>query len=166
MSKGRFLFLAVLVFGSSLFAIKGFTWDMGIPKFYFASVSIAVFVVFSSLKAVRKPCRLGVSVPQVFALLFGVYACLTTLQLLGTLPQVFLTSLGFAMNLLLFVLFSVLISAERSDTLLIILQLFMFAGLVIAVDAVFSFYTGYGLLWGTENNPFTRGNLSSVIGNV
>ncbi len=166
MRRGRLAFFALLVFGSSLFAIKGFTWDMGIPKFYFASVSIAVFVVFSSLKAVRKPCRLGVSVPQVFALLFGVYACLTTLQLLGTLPQVFLTSLGFAMNLLLFVLFSVLISAERFDTLLIILQLFMFAGLVIAVDAVFSFYTGYGLLWGTENNPFTRGNLSSVIGNV
>jgi len=166
MRRGRFAFFALLVFGSSLFAIKGFTWDMGIPKFYFSSVSIAVFVVFSSLKAVRKPYRLGVSLPQVFALLFGVYACLTTLQLFGTLPQVFLTSLGFAMNLLLFVLFSVLISSERSDTLLIILQLFMFAGLVIAFDAVFSFYSGHGLLWGTENNPFTRGNLSSVIGNV
>ena len=166
MHRGRLAFFALLVFGSSLFAIKGFTWDMGIPKFYFSSVSIAVFVVFSSLKAVRKPYRLGVSAPQIFALLFGAYACLTTLQLIGTLPQVFLTSLGFAMNLLLFVLFSVLMSAERSDTLLIILQLFMFAGLVIAFDAVFSFYSGHGLLWGTDNNPFTRGNLSSVIGNV
>jgi len=166
MHKGRLAFFALLVFGSSLFAIRGFTWDMGIPKFYFSSVSIAVFVVFSSLKAVRKPYRLGVSVPQIFALLFGAYACLTTLQLLGTLPQVFLTSLGFAMNLLLFVLFSVLLSAERSDSLLTILQLFMFAGLVIAFDAVFSFYSGHGLLWGTDNNPFSRGNLSSVIGNV
>ncbi|HDP77458.1 MAG TPA: O-antigen ligase family protein [Mesotoga infera] len=166
MHKGRLAFFALLVFGSSLFAIRGFTWDMGIPKFYFSSVSIAVFVVFSSLKAVRKPYRLGVSVPQIFALLFGAYACLTTLQLLGALPQVFLTSLGFAMNLLLFVLFSVLLSAERSDVLLTILQLFMFAGLVIAFDAVFSFYSGHGLLWGTDNNPFSRGNLSSVIGNV
>ncbi len=166
MRKGRFLFLAVLVFGSSLFAIKGFTWDMGIPKFYFASVSIAIFIVSFSLKAVRNPCSVRVTLPQLLSLLFGFHACLTTFQLLNTLPNVFLTSLGFAMNLLLFLLFSLLISAEKQETLLTILQLFLFAGLIIAFDAVFSFYTGYGLLWGTENNPFTRGNLSSVIGNV
>ncbi|MBN2218809.1 MAG: O-antigen ligase family protein [Kosmotogaceae bacterium] len=166
MCKGRYFFYAVSVFGSSLFAIKGFTWDMGLPKFYFASVAISVFVVFNSLRAVRGSYKLSISFPQVLALLFGVYACLTTVQLMGTLPNVFLTSLGFAMNLLLFLLFSVLISGERPHRLMFILQIFVFAGLVIALDAVFSFYTGRGLLWGTENNPFTRGNLSSVIGNV
>jgi O-antigen ligase len=166
MCKGRYFFYTIFVLGSSLFAIKGFTWDMGLPKFYFASVAISVFIVFNSLRAVRGSYKLSISFPQVLALLFGIYACLTTFQLLDTLPNVFLTSLGFAMNLLLFLLFSLLISGEKPDRLMFTLQVFVLAGLVIAVDALFSFYTGHGLLWGTENNPFTRGNLSSVIGNV
>ncbi|WP_147434783.1 hypothetical protein, partial [Mesotoga sp. HF07.pep.5.2.highcov] len=85
MCKGRYFFYTIFVLGSSLFAIKGFTWDMGLPKFYFASVAISVFIVFNSLRAVRGSYKLSISFPQILALLFGIYACLTTFQLLDTL---------------------------------------------------------------------------------
>jgi hypothetical protein len=57
------------------------------------------------------------------------------------------------MNLLLFVVFSVLISKDSGDRLLILLQIFIFAGLVIALDALFAFYSGKSLLWGTQSAP-------------
>lgn len=166
MQKRSLLFYVVFIFGSSLFAIKGFTWDMGLPKFYFASVMISVLIILLSMKAVRSPWELPLAFPQIVALVLAVYSCLTTLLLLESLPDVFPVSLGYAMNLLLFVVFSVLISKDSGDRLLILLQIFIFAGLVIALDALFAFYSGKSLLWGTQSAPLSRGNLASVIGNV
>ena len=166
MRKRSLLFYVVFIFGSSLFAIKGFTWDMGLPKFYFASVMISILIIFLGMKAVRSPWELSMAFPQIIALMLAAYSCLTTLLLLESLPEVFPVSLGYAMNFLLFVVFSVLISKDSGDKLLIFLQIFIVAGLVIALDALFAFYSGTSLLWGTESAPLSRGNLASVIGNV
>ena len=166
MQKRFLLFFVILISGSSLLAIKGFTWDMGLPKFYFASVMISLLVVVASLKAARSTQFFRLALPQFTALLFGIYSCFTTLIVLKSLPEVFPVSLGYAMNLLLFLVFSVLIARETESKLMIMLQIFVVIGLLIAFDAIFAFYSGRSLLWGVQNDPMARGNLATVIGNV
>lgn len=156
----------VLAFGSSLFVVKGFTWDMGLPKFYFASVLLSLIFVLVGLKLSKETKEIRFPFPLIGMVIFGIYAVVSSLMLFFTIPEVMLTSLGFALNLLLFALFSVYLSNKSMDAILWLLQAFVFAGLVLAGDAMMGFYGGTSILWNSGTTILNRMSLGSVVGNV
>jgi len=156
---------SLLAVGSFFFTPKGLTWDMGLPKFYYASVLLALIFIFEALNILRNKKNLSIHVYFLFPMAFGVYAIVSTFFI--DIPEVFFSSLGFAITLLIFISFSLLISKKDIPSILWFLQWVVFSGAVIAIDALVSFYTGKSFLWGNVfNNTMSRGNISSLIGNV
>ena len=164
MKRDKWLY-SLLAVGSFFFTPKGLTWDMGLPKFYYASVLLALIFIFEALNILRNKKNLSIHVYFLFPMAFGVYAIVSTFFI--NIPEVFFSSLGFAITLLIFISFSLLISKKDIPSILWFLQWVVFSGAVIAIDALVSFYTGKSFLWGNVfNNTMSRGNISSLIGNV
>lgn len=166
MKKRERLFYLLFIAGSSLFAVKGITWDMALPKFFYASVFLAALFVAKGMRLSRQPQAVSLTVPHIFAVMYAIYGVLSSFLLLRTIPEAFSSSLGFSLSLLVFVLFSIHISEKPVDDILWLLQIFVFFGVIIAVDALLGFYTGNSIFWGILGQPLTRGNISSVVGNV
>ncbi|OAA31292.1 hypothetical protein AT15_07285 [Kosmotoga arenicorallina S304] len=164
MKRDKLLY-SLLVAGSFFFTPKGLTWDMGLPKFYYASILLSIIFIFEATDILRSKRNLIIPVYFLPLLAFGIYAVVSTLFI--DITEVILSSLGFAAILLVFISFSLMISKKNISFILWLLQLFVFSGMIIAIDALTSFYTGKSLLWGNEfSGAMSRGNISSLIGNV
>jgi len=166
MKKGEKLFYLLFIAGSSLFAVKGITWDMALPKFFYASVFLAALFVAKGMRLSKQPQSISLSIPHFFAVVYAVYGILSSFLLLKTIPEAFATSLGFSLSLLVLILFSIHISEKSVNGILWLLQIFVLFGVIIAVDALLGFYTGNSIFWGILGQPLARGNISSVVGNV
>ncbi|AKI97011.1 O-antigen ligase family protein [Kosmotoga pacifica] len=164
MQKDKWLY-SILVTGSFFFTLRGLTWDMGLPKFYFASVILAIIFIYVALHILRERKEINSTIYFLPPILFGLYAVISTFFI--DTPKVIFSSLGFAINLLVFIMFSLIFSKKKTDFILWVLQYIVLMGMIIAVDSLIAFYSGHSILWGNEfGNSLNRGNISSLIGNV
>ncbi|ODN30997.1 O-antigen ligase family protein [Fervidobacterium thailandense] len=153
----------------ALFSHRKYTYEFSTPKY---AILLAGVVLISAILLMRlfKSGKLRfVFTPVHLAWLgFSIAGLLSTFNILRDNPSFFRLSIDIALYTFVNVLLSFYFSTVMRDKKLItrMLYVFMLTGLVVAVNAILNFYTGYDLFLGQIGEPFKRASIKANVGNV
>lgn len=153
----------------ALFAHRRYTYEFSTPKYAILLAGVVLISIFLMTRLLRNGKLRFVFTPVHLAWLgFAIAGLLSTLNVLKDNPSFFRVSIDIALYTFVNVLLSFYFSTVANDKKLItrMLYVFMLTGLVVAVNAILNFYTGYDLFLGQIGEPFKRASIKANVGNV
>jgi len=153
----------------ALFAHRRYTYEFSTPKYAILLVGVMLISILLMIRFLRNGKLRFVFTPVHLAWLgFAIAGLLSTFNVLKDNPSFFRMSIDIALYTFVNVLLSFYFSTVANDKKVItrMLYVFMLTGLVVAVNAILNFYTGYDLFLGQIGEPFKRASIKANIGNV
>ena len=161
------LHIAVIVI--ALFANKMVTYEFSVSKYALLTAFAAIIAVLIFRRwYTEKKLTLYISMANIGWLFFALACILSTLNVSKNYPSYFRYSFDIAIYVLLTALISIYISNRfaRKAHVTRLLLTFMGTGMIVAIDSLLNFYTGFSIFLGKVGDPLTRSAIKSTIGNT
>lgn len=153
----------------ALFASPKYTYEFSVPKYAILTAFISVLFTYLAIKWFKeKKISFYITTPHIIWFLFSIASIISSFNVLRDNPFYFRRSFDIALYILFNVLLAIYISSEYKEKKRInmFLLTFMITGLVVSIDVLINFYTGYDMFLGKVGEPFTRSAIKGSIGNV
>ena len=152
-----------------LLAIRGVTYEFATQKFAVFAFLFLLLFVGEGVRFIRKRSEMNLylSLPHVWGLIFALSAIASSFNLLRFNKYYFPYSLEVAMYVLYLAIISIYFSnrIKSKKYMTYFMLALLISGFIVALDALYNFYTGKDWFLGGYGRPYNRGTMKATIGN-